>query len=375
MARADTDNYRELFLRDTPLIDTRAPVEFERGAFPGAVNLPLLDDEERAQVGTCYKHHGQRAALRLGHELVHGGVRDQRVEAWRAFARRHPDGYLYCFRGGMRSEICQQWLREAGCDYPRVIGGYKAMRRFLINTLEWISREQPLLILAGHTGSAKTEMLRRLEGSVDLEGLARHRGSAFGKRVGGQPGQIDFENALAIDLLRRRHESPERPVLLEDEGHLIGRRSLPLVLREAMNRAPLVVLESDLESRTEHSFRNYILDNLSSWQALEGEARGFERFADQLHDSLYRVRKRLGGQRYRSYQALMEQALEAHRQGNPDRHREWIRGLLEQYYDPMYRYQLEQKRERVILQGGPDTVERYLREVLEKPPSRSHRKW
>lgn len=367
MTRADTDNHRELFLRDTPLIDTRAPVEFERGAFPGAVNLPLLDDEERAQVGTCYKHHGQRAAIRLGHELVHGGVRDQRVEAWRAFARRHPDGYLYCFRGGMRSEICQQWLREAGCDYPRVIGGYKAMRRFLINTLESISHEQPLLILAGHTGSAKTEMLRRMEGSVDLEGLARHRGSAFGKRVGGQPGQIDFENALAIELLRRSHENPGRPILLEDEGHLIGRRSLPLVLREAMSRAPIVVLESDLESRTEHSFRNYILDNLSSWQALEGEARGFERFADQLRDSLYRVRKRLGGQRYRSYQALMEQALEAHRQGNPGRHREWIRGLLEQYYDPMYRHQLEQKRERVILQGGPDTAEQYLREVLEKP--------
>ncbi len=373
LTRVDTDNYRALFLQSRPLIDTRAPVEFARGAFPGAENLPLLSDEERAQVGTCYKQHGQKAAVELGHRLVDGEVKQRRVEAWQAFARRHPDGYLYCFRGGMRSEICQRWLAEAGCHYPRVIGGYKAMRRYLIETLEAISHEQPFIVLGGHTGAAKTELLQELNASVDLEGLAHHRGSAFGKRVGGQPTQIDFENALAIELLKRQDADPARPIIVEDEGHLIGRRSVPLVLREAMARAPLVVLESDLESRTWHSYRHYILDNLAEWQRQAGVERGFEHFAEQLRDALHRVRKRLGGQRYSEYRELLEAAIEAHRRGDPELHRRWIRNLLAQYYDPMYRYQLDSKRDRVVMRGDADTVREGLQQLLHRHRLRENR--
>ncbi|MBU2099360.1 MAG: tRNA 2-selenouridine(34) synthase MnmH, partial [Gammaproteobacteria bacterium] len=192
--RADTDDFLNLFLNDAPLIDSRAPVEFARGAFPSAVNLPLMTDDERERVGTCYKEQGQHAAIGLGHQLVNGAIKAQRVNAWVNFAEHNPKGYLYCFRGGLRSQICQQWMRDAGCDYPRVIGGYKAMRRFLLEQLDRLCQTQPMLILAGHTGAAKTELLQKMPGAVDLEAIANHRGSAFGKKPDGQPSQIDFEN-------------------------------------------------------------------------------------------------------------------------------------------------------------------------------------
>lgn len=359
--RINTEKYLELFLQDTPLIDTRAPVEFARGAFPGAVNLPLMMDDEREQVGTCYKEQGQHAAIELGHRLVQGEVKTQRVAAWLDFAQRHPNGYLYCFRGGLRSQICQQWLAEAGCEYPRVSGGYKAMRRFLIDNLERICNARHFVLVGGRTGAAKTDLLQKLPSSIDLEGLAHHRGSAFGRRVGGQPAQIDFENALSIDFLRRHHHRlDDQPIVLEDEGHFIGRCTLPDSLRAAMLQAPLVVVEADLEARVEHSFKNYILDNLTDWQEQLGEDEGFRNFAEDLRDSLARVRRRLGGVRYEKLGQSLERALKAHGSGNEELHREWIRPLLRDYYDPMYDYQLKQKTERVIFRGSPDEVAAYL---------------
>lgn len=358
--RGDTDNYLQLFLKNTPMIDTRAPVEFKRGAFPGAVSLPLMTDAERAEVGTCYKEQGQDAAIELGHRLVSGDFKAERVQAWLDFAGQNPNGYLYCFRGGLRSQICQRWLAEAGCDYPRVTGGYKAMRRFLIDSLEHISRERKFVLLGGRTGAAKTELLQDVSASVDLEGLARHRGSAFGGRVGGQPAQIDFENALVIDLLRQHHSLGKQPIVLEDEGQYIGRCTLPEPLRIAMSQSVLVVVEADLEMRVEHSFKNYILDNLADWQEQLGKEEGFVAFAGDLRHSLSKVRRRLGGVGYTELSKLLERALAAHSHGDEELHRDWIQPLLRDYYDPMYDYQLRQKEERVVFRGKADEVMGYL---------------
>src|SRR5450830_1788072 len=96
----DVQVSRELFLHNRPMLDTRAPIEFGKGAFPGAVNLPLMKDAEREAVGTCYKQQGQEAAIALGHQLVSGATKAQRIAAWSEFARANPDGVLYCFRGG-----------------------------------------------------------------------------------------------------------------------------------------------------------------------------------------------------------------------------------------------------------------------------------
>jgi len=360
-----TDDYLSLFLQERPMIDTRAPVEFAQGAFPGAVNLPLMSDQERARVGTCYKERGQEAAIELGHKLVCGAVKEQRVQAWLDFARKHPEGCLYCFRGGLRSKICQQWLREAGCDYPRVSGGYKAMRRYLLGQMEQLAQRQPLLLLAGGTGAAKTELLRQIPQAVDLEGRAHHLGSAFGRRPVGQPAQIDFENAVTIDLLRCHHRSPDTPVVLEDESHLIGRCLIPLPLQQAMARAPLLVLDVDLEERVGHTHTNYILRKLSDWQEHLGESQGFAAFEEDLRASLARIRKRLGGARYQDLSQLLESALTAHRRGDTRKHRDWIETLLKDYYDPMYQYQLAQKTDRVLFQGPAEQVLAFLRESRE----------
>ncbi|MFV0277671.1 MAG: tRNA 2-selenouridine(34) synthase MnmH [Parahaliea sp.] len=365
MSRADTADYAALFLRDTPLFDTRAPQEYHKGSFPLAASLPLMTDTERAQVGTCYKQSGQTAAIALGHELVSGEVKRARLQQWLTFAREHPDGYLFCWRGGLRSQIVQQWMREAGVDYPRIAGGYKAMRRFLIDTLERVVGDTPLRILAGRTGCAKTDLLAELPGSIDLEALAHHRGSTFGRRPGGQPSQIDFENRLAIALLRAEAADPRAALVLEDESLLIGRCALPHVLRDKMAVSALVVVERTLEERVEHSFNNYILHKLEEWRGVLGDEQGFTAFAEDLDTSLQRLKKRLGGLRHGQLDALLQQALAAHRQGNSALHRVWIRSLLQDYYDPMYDYQLEKRQARIVFRGAPAAVRDYLRETAD----------
>lgn len=360
MSRADTADFTRLFLNDTAMLDTRAPLEFSKGAFPHTISLPLMTDSERAKVGTCYKEQGQAAALRLGHQLVCGESKAQRLEQWLAFARQHPDGYLYCFRGGLRSQIVQQWLKEAGCDYPRITGGYKAMRRFLIDSQEQITAESRFCILAGHTGCAKTDLLNTLDNSIDLEGLAHHRGSAFGKRPAGQPTQIDFENKLAIALLRQQHAQPQQRIVLEDEGRLIGRSALPLSLRERMVISPIVVVRASLEQRVEHSFRNYILHKLEEWQQAEGEEAGFAAFSQDLSGSLQKIHKRLGGELYQQADALLQQALLEHQQGDNSLHREWIAIILNKYYDPMYEYQLQERAALIEFSGTAAQVREYL---------------
>jgi tRNA 2-selenouridine synthase len=361
--RANSAHYRDIFLNDLPLMDVRAPVEYTKGAFPHTVNLPLMDDSERQRVGTCYKQHGQEAAIELGHQMVTGPLKAARIEAWAAFARANPDGYLYCFRGGLRSQITQQWLKdEAGIAYPRVIGGYKALRNFLIDTTEAAVSECDFVIVGGMTGTGKTEVLAQLDNAVDLEGHANHRGSSFGKHATAQPGQIDFENLLAIDLLKRRAAGVQQFVL-EDESRLIGTCALPLPLHQGMQQYPLVWLEDSVEGRVERILGDYVIGLNAEFVALHGEEQGPVAFAERLQQSLRNILKRLGGERYQRLAAIMDAALaEQARSGKVDLHRGWIEGLLGEYYDPMYAFQRESKAPRIEFSGDQRAVVEYLRQ-------------
>ena len=340
--RTDTNDYRALFLGDAPLMDMRAPAEFARGAFPTATSLPLMTDDERAAVGTCYKEHGQAAAIALGHTLVSGEVRADRLRAWSDFARRNPEGYLYCFRGGLRSQTVQQWLRDAGVDYPLVKGGYKAMRRFLLEELERSVAPADLVLISGKTGTGKTRVIQRIERSVDLEGLANHRGSTFGQLPEPQPSQIDFENALSIALMKLL-EQERAPIYLEDEGRLIGRICLPDSLRLKMSRAPMLVVEEPLEQRVDMVLQDYVLDlGLRYAKHFGDEGAGLH--SEKMQQDLLRIRKRLGSERHRQVSEMMARAFAAqHADGDLSLHRRWIAVLLEKYYDPMYEYQLSQR--------------------------------
>jgi len=365
MTRPDTDDYTSLFLNDVPLMDVRAPVEFLHGSFPNTVNAPLMDDEERHRVGTRYKEQGQDAAIELGHQLVRDDIKAARVEQWKRFAIEHPEGYLFCFRGGLRSRTVQRWMAEAGVDYPLVKGGYKALRRFLIDQLERDSQEADLVLLSGRTGTGKTRVLKKLPNHVDMEGIANHRGSSFGRMTSPQPTQIDFENALAVDLMKARRRAG--PVVVEDEGRLIGRCALPDTLRGAMARAPLAVLERSLSERVTIIREDYVEEMLRSYQYRDGELAGWENFRDYLTQALDRIRKRLGGQRHEHLRNLMIQALELQKvDGNTDAHNLWIEALLKDYYDPMYDYQLSQRQGLVVVRGSETSIAEWAKSVSSK---------
>lgn len=359
--RDNCTDLRELFLDDVPLMDVRAPVEFEKGAFPQSFNLPLMNDLEREQVGTCYKQKGQQAAIELGHRLVCGQTKQARIDAWSAFARSHPTGFLYCFRGGLRSQLTQQWLKdEAGIEYPRVIGGYKALRTYLIDVTDAAVAECDFVLIGGLTGSGKTQVLTRLGNALDLEGHANHRGSSFGKHATPQPAQISFENALAVDILKKRAAGVTQFVL-EDEGRVVGSRAIPLGLFRGMQQYPLVWLEERFELRVERILTDYVVDLCAEFIQVHGVEQGFSVFAARLRESLASIVKRLGGERYQRLAAIMDCALiEQEKSGTVDEHRGWIAGLLGEYYDPMYAFQRDSKGARIEFAGDHDAVLQYL---------------
>lgn len=357
------DDFRRLFLQDTPLLDVRAPVEFAQGAFPHTENHPLIDNAEREEIGIRYKELGQDAAIDRGHELVKGEKRAARVAEWRAFAEQHPEGVLYCFRGGMRSKISQQWLyEETGILYPRVKGGYKAMRRFLIDELEASAREVNALVLGGRTGVGKTLLLRQLEPMLDLERLAWHRGSAFGPHATPQPRQIAFENALSIELIKLRANG-NPAFVVEDEHRNVGSCFIPDAIRDRFRDSPLVLLEVSLEERIDITHQEYIHEALGEHAALYGEEPGFEKWAEYLLGSMDKIKKRLGGVRHQELRKLMEAAIKVHRKtGQTGQHRSWIGELLGGYYDPMYDYQIRQNTKNVAFVGDRQAVIEYLGE-------------
>jgi tRNA 2-selenouridine synthase len=252
---------------------------------------------------------------------------------------------------GMRSGLATQWIAEAGVAVRLVQGGYKALRHRLLRELEAPEPREPLYVIGGRTGSAKTDLVKALPWGVDLEELAHHRGSSFGRRVGATPAQTDFENRLALLLLRRRHAAPGAALFLEDESRMIGSISVPLELHQAMKAAPLVIIDAPFASRVEQILRDYICEDLRERVALDPD-HGFAQFGAALHESLQRIQRRLGGERYAMAEGLMRAAL--HRQGtrgDPSGHRAWIELLLRDYYDPMYEYQLGKSAGRVVFRG------------------------
>ena len=355
MSRENTRDYLSLFLSDTPLLDVRSPVEFDKGAFANTQNIPLMNDQQRHLVGICYKQQGQEAAIALGRELVTPSLQAERTEQWLTFVKNHPQGYLYCFRGGLRSRITQNWIAEGGIDYPYIEGGYKAMRRFLIDRFEQDVGSTDLILISGRTGTGKTRLLNAIKRSVDIEGLARHRGSSFGLGADAQPSSINFENDLAVALLKLTHNDSRSPVFVEGEGRLVGQRTIPEVLWNKMCTSPIVVLEAPIEFRVQVGLEDYVVDLLQSFkQTNPGIKRDivFDMYADRHRQSLSRIQKRFGPERYATASALLEQALEKHRiDDDIESYRPFIVMLLEQYYDPMYDYQLERRDTEVLFRG------------------------
>ena len=354
----EIDNYSEIFRENKSLLDIRAPIEFIKGSFPSSSNLPLMTDEERHQIGLCYKEKGQENAIKLGHELVKDGLKDHRVSNWLDFINNNPDGALFCFRGGLRSKIAQEWIYEnSGISYPRVKGGYKALRSFLLNETSRISTSKEFIVIGGQTGCGKTLLLNTLNNSIDLEGLANHRGSAFGNNVSPQPKQINFENNLAINLI----EKESNPILLiEDEGSNIGVIQLPEAIKSKSLQSNIIILTASLEERIKISIQAYVIDMAKKYCLINSQD-GFEKYSEYWINSLYKIQKRLGGDRYKLLKKQLNIALTNHKK-NEDLagYYPLIEALLVDYYDPMYNYQISKKKQRIIFQGSHQSVIDYL---------------
>ena len=218
-----------------PIVDVRAPCEFQQGHLPGAISMPLFDDDERAEVGTLYKNAGHDAAVARGLEIVDG--------RWETLAASIPqlspgdDILVYCFRGGMRSGSIAWLLSQASLKVHILEGGYKKFRHWALEAWE---EERPVVVVGGPTGSGKTDVLHALRDSygaqvLDLEGEANHRGSIFGA-LGrpAQPSNEHYENTLATQW---RGFDASRPVFVEDESHNVGKCGVPRGLWARM-RAP-----------------------------------------------------------------------------------------------------------------------------------------
>ena len=197
-----------LLEKQTPLIDVRAPIEFKKGSLPTSVNLPLLLDDERHQVGKTYKKFGSGPATDLGFNLVSGDLKEKRVKKWLNFISDNPSAQIYCARGGQRSKIAQEWIAEKGVSIPKIEGGFKSLRNECLNFIEKAcSDEKKWIVIAGMTGTNKTGIISLLNNGIDLEGLANHRGSAFGEFETPQPSPIDFENSLACNYVQIKNKT------------------------------------------------------------------------------------------------------------------------------------------------------------------------
>ncbi len=354
-----SDDFRSIVLNETPLIDVRAPVEFEKGAFKNSVNLPLMDNEERRLVGIEYKNKGNEKAVKLGHTLISGEIKEKRIQHWLDFKKAHPDAMLYCFRGGQRSEISQKWLRENNQDIVRLKGGYKAFRNYLMQEIDNSVKYFKPIILGGRTGSGKTIFLKKIKNSIDLEGLANHRGSSFGRKVTPQPTQINFENTLAYELIQKINDE-HKHLLFEDEGKFVGSLYIPKLFAAYLNNAPLIILQTPLRTRVQITFDEYITAAQKQYRVVYKEG-GMKLWYQDIHSAMKRISRRLGLERYAHLCKIFDEAFRVQSKTNDcELYKEWIIYLLEEYYDPMYDYQIENNTKRIVFKGNADACKEYL---------------
>lgn len=240
-----------------PLIDVRSPGEYSKANIPGSINLPLFSDEERKIVGTQYKQQGRGTAIKTGLDFFGPRMR-KIVEAAESIVGGHnakqDEGaktiLVYCWRGGMRSAGIAWLLDLYGFRVYTLAGGYKSFRNWV---LQQFDKSYPFNVLGGYTGSGKTntlqEFVKAKEAVIDLEGLARHKGSAFGG-LGEQPTQEMFENLLALELDFQLSTLEEgKYIWVEDESRRIGKINLPAGIWGSMRTAPLYFLEIPFEER------------------------------------------------------------------------------------------------------------------------------
>ena len=332
-------------------IDLRSENEFKKGSIPQSVNIPILNNDQFKKVGIEYKKNGSDAAIALGHSLVKGSLKENLIHHWTEHLKKNPECLLYCFRGGMRSEIAVKWLNDCGVKVNRLKGGYKNFRNWVISQhLDIENYIKDWIIIGGLTGSGKTDFLRSFKESIDLEQIANHRGSAFGVRDSGQPTQSNFENILTLDYLNHKYEK----LILEDESRTIGRAGLPGFWYQKMQSSKLVILEVDDDKRAENIYYEYVYDEINNGVKEDT-------LLEKYLGSLKNIKRRLGNVVYDNIKDLMKSAFH---QNEKEIHKEWILTLLTSYYDKMYSYKLDMRKDFIVHKGEIESCRNYINAML-----------
>ncbi|SVA22454.1 uncharacterized protein METZ01_LOCUS75308 [marine metagenome] len=328
-------------------IDLRSEKEFHKGTIPGSVNIPILSNDEFENVGKEYKNKGQEAAINLGLQLVKGDLKNKRIDAWKNHLNNNPGCFIFCYRGGLRSKIAQEWLEKENIIVQRISGGYKNFRSNILD--EHVNSKYDInkwMIIGGLTGSGKTALLSQFKETIDLEKIANHRGSAFGKNISPQPSQADFENELTLKYINHSHSN----ILLEDESRSIGRVTLPGTWYEKMQSSKLVVLKISTDERVNNILDEYVLQILKT-------SNNVQELLNQYLFSLEKIKKRLGDKLFKEISDLM---IKAFKMNHLDSHKKWISKLLIGYYDPMYNYKLKLRKEYIVHIGDDISCFNYI---------------
>lgn len=325
------------------LIDVRSPSEFREGSIPGAVNIPLFTDAERAQIGTVYKQESPAAARRLAMLTVSPKI-PQLVEQMEPLLELG-ELVIFCWRGGMRSFAACTFMDLLKYPVRRLRGGYRAYRQMVIDRLQEINvLPSPLIVLHGLTGVGKSRILLMMKERghqvLDLEKMANHRGSVFGSIGLGEPNNQKTFDAFLWEFLRTLDD--ERPIFMEAESRRIGRAVMPTWLDRDKHAGVPVLIEASLATRVDRLMEDYLPEQ-------------DVRVQEALEEALITIQKRI---RRDDFQTLKEM-LEA------GQYRAFCAAMLESYYDPKYLHSLKEYREKLLTIDADDLDRAVLRlEVL-----------
>lgn len=308
----NTVNYKDA--RDKYFfIDVRSPSEFKEDTIAGAVNIPLLDDEERKEVGTLYVQVGKNEAKRLGVSLISPKL-PAMFEQILELKYKHNQLAAFCARGGYRSGFVTSAFSSIGIPIAQLEGGYKSYRKEVMDSLPMLNDEVTYIVLSGNTGVGKTDILHSLKGLgcsiLDLEGAANHRGSILGSVCIGQcNSQKKFESNIYDQLMTAK----DKYVFVEAESRKIGNVSIPKFIADKMKQGIQIFIDADVNTRISNLKRDYILND--NWQVESIKAMDyFKKYIS--NDNIEMFKQEISS-------------------GNFDF---VARELIEKYYDPLYSY-------------------------------------
>lgn len=306
-------------MEDKIFIDVRSPSEFAKGSIPEAVNIPILDDNERVDVGSIYMNKDPEEAKIKG--IEYASIKLSFIyNQISLLAKEHKNIILFCWRGGLRSDIISGFLGALGVNIYQLEGGYKKYRRYVIEYFNEDRFKQKFIVLHGYTGVGKTEILTRLETLnipiLDLEYLAKNSGSVFGK--------ISYQNEKPITqktfealLFRTLRLNNNRYTVVESEGHRVGGLSLPRGLWNAIVEGKHVLIDTDLKTRIERLVNDYVV-KISNCNIL-------------LEDAVTHLKKKIGEKRVNQLISWIEK----------QEYSKVAEELIVNYYDPLYKHSID----------------------------------